>query len=138
MKASTVFGIYRITCYICALVNVALAWICFASIGQAEAINQSLPESMRELAPDWYIRIVFIAIGVVGVFFAVLNAYVPSGPRNPKWWVAHLINLILIAGSCLLTIPAIVVFLNWFRPDVREMFGFAPSSPPPPNESPNS
>jgi hypothetical protein len=130
MQPATVFGIYRVTCLMCALVNVALAWVCFASISQASAINQSLPEALRDYAPDWYIRVVFIAIGAVGVFFAVLNAYVPLGPRNPKWWVAHLINLILIAGSCLLTIPAVVVLFNWFRPDVRAMFGFEPPRPP--------
>lgn len=135
MKPAQVFAIYRITCYICALVNVALAWVCFAAIPQVAAINQSLPEAMRDYAPDWYLRIVFITVGAVGVFFAALNAYVPSGPRNPQWWVAHLINLILIVGSCLLTLPALVVLLNWFRPDIRAMFGLGPGAPGAPDDA---
>jgi hypothetical protein len=130
MHADTAFGYYRFTCYLAALINAFSGIFAFFFFFRFPELYRDFPESSQATLPLWYLQLVCVVTGVVCIFFTAANIYLPSAPRTQKWWTAHLINLILMAGGCCTTIPAVIALINWFRPDVRGMFGFEPPRPP--------
>ncbi len=132
MHPSTAFGLYRFCCYLAAI-NYALSGIfVFFMFFRIPELHRESPGSSGAVFPILYFQLMCAVMGVVFILFTAANVYLPSAPRTQKWWTIHLINVILMVAGCCTIIPAVITLFNWFRPDVRAMFGFAPSSPPPP------
>ncbi|MDK3156086.1 hypothetical protein QPK87_05795 [Kamptonema cortianum] len=91
------------------------------------ASHQALAQAQVDAA---YVTLVLSVFAGVGIVFGILNLILPFMPKTEKWWVAHLINIVLGVGSGCLTIPFLFILIAWLKPGLRNYF-----SDPPPNAS---
>lgn len=145
MKPATVFGIYRVTCILMAILFLAgglFALVSGRSLEPTFAFDPPLDPSFvgsgsgSDDQRDAYyaahsigIRLPPLTVFLACISLATLSALLPTAPRNPQWWRVHLLHCAIHCLTGVLFVPAVFTLIHLFRADMKAWFGF----PPPPS-----
>lgn len=152
MKPLSTLILYRISCLACAIMVIVPGFLglfagqtisSFLNPASYEVTSESSavpPPTAAQKAESEDLEHIFKTVDAfdapvtgIGVFFfaiAVFNIAMALVPRSPFWWRVHIFNLVIHLFTCILVVPALIVFVQWFLPEVKAYFGITPPSRP--------
>lgn len=118
-RAVVWYGVY---CYLNAMAHFAaatlLVWFCNNWRGV-------IPESADYDEAAWAIVAIGATFATMALVFGIVYLALPRY-RGKHAWEAHTVNIVLGAGSIVLTPIALPLLFAWFRPEIKAFYGAEP------------
>ena len=128
-RAEMVIWFNRLYCGLWVLLSLFLGAILLTGYGllpqlEEQLLTDPLLASQNVQIDQDSIRKILNTLVGYAVFKVVLNLVLIWAPKTKAWWWAQLFNHVIGVVSFFMTIPGIMMLINWSRPDVRAEYGF--------------